>query len=153
MIWFFIFQGRSPACTKKRFKFLAKKLAENAQLWRVQQLFNKASDEINCYDQNIPAPLSVTRNNTSHDLNAAEQTSQQEQQRSTETSNNAVAADFRAPQSADNNNAAASSSCSRFVEEGGREGHGPEPEADRQFPVDNSPTSLALDVAALKRKI
>jgi hypothetical protein len=99
LIWFFLFRGGS-SCTQKRFEGLAKNLAEAARLWSVQQLFNKASDEIICYDQNTP-----------HELNAAEQTSQQQQQRSTETSNNnaAAAAAFRAQQSADNNNAAASS--------------------------------------------
>jgi hypothetical protein len=111
MIWFFLFPGRS-SFTQNRFEFLAQRLAATARLWRVQQLFNKASDEINCYDQNIPAPVSATRNNTPHELNAAEQTSQQQQQRSTETSNNAAAAAaaFRAGHSADKNNAAASSS-------------------------------------------
>jgi hypothetical protein len=109
MIWFFLSLGGS-SCTQNRFQRLAQKLAETARLWSVRQLFNKASDEINCYDQNIPAPLSATRNNTPHELNAAEQTSQQQQQRSTETSNAAAAAAFRAQQSADNNNAAASSS-------------------------------------------
>ncbi len=111
MIWFFLSLGGS-SCTQNRFQRLAQKLAETARLWSVRQLFNKASDEINCYDQNIPAPSSATRNNTPHELNAAEQTSQQQQQRSTETSNNAAAAAaaFRAQQSADNNNAAAFSS-------------------------------------------
>ncbi|CAN5959673.1 unnamed protein product [Sphagnum jensenii] len=99
MIWFFLFPRRS-SCTRERFQLLAQDLAETARQWSVRQLFNKASDEINCYDQN----------NTPHELNAAEQTSQQQQQRSTETSNNAAAAAaFRAQQSADNNNAAASS--------------------------------------------
>ncbi len=107
MIWFFLFAGGS-SCTQKRFEFLAHELAETARLWSVRQLFNKASDEIDCYEQNILAPLSATRNYTHHELNAAEQTSQQQRQRSTETSNNATAA-FRAGQSADNNNAAASS--------------------------------------------
>jgi len=112
MIWFFLSRGGS-SCTQKRFQLLAQELAETARLWNVRQLFNKASDEINCYDQNIPAPLSATWNNTPNELNAAEQTRQQQQQRSTETSNNAAAAAaaaFRAQQSADNNNAAASSS-------------------------------------------
>ncbi len=101
MIWFFLFPRRS-SCTRERFQSLAQDLAETARQWSVRQLFNKASDEINCYDQN----------NTPHELNAAEQTSQQQQQRSTETSYNAApaAAAFRAQQSADNNNAAASSS-------------------------------------------
>jgi hypothetical protein len=114
MIWFFLFPGGS-SCTQNRFEFLAQRLAATARLWRVQQLFNKASDEINWYDQNIPAPLSVIRNNTPHEPDAAEQTSQQQQQRSTETSNNntAGAASFRAPQSADNNNAAFSSAAFR----------------------------------------
>jgi hypothetical protein len=109
MIWFFLSLGGSSS-TQNRFQRLAEKLAETARLWSVRQLFNKASDEINCYDQNIPAPSSATRNNTPHELNAAEQTSQQQQQRSTETSNAAAAAAFRAQQSADNNNAAAFSS-------------------------------------------
>jgi hypothetical protein len=109
MIWFFLFPGGS-SCTQKRFGLLAQTLADTARLWKVQQLFNKASDEINCYDQNIPAPSSATRNNTPHELYAAEQTSQQQQQGSTETSNDAAAATFRAQQSADNNNAPASSS-------------------------------------------
>jgi len=109
MIWFFLFPGGS-SCTQKRFGLLAQTLADTARLWKVQQLFNKASDEINCYDQNIPAPSSATRNNTPHELYAAEQTSQQQQQGSTETSNAAAAATFRAQQSADNNNAPASSS-------------------------------------------
>ncbi|KAH8942512.1 hypothetical protein BDL97_14G104000 [Sphagnum fallax] len=62
MIWFFLFPGGSSS--QKRFGLLAKTLADTARLWKVQQLFNKASDEINCYDQNIPAPLSTTLNNT-----------------------------------------------------------------------------------------
>ncbi|CAK9205056.1 unnamed protein product [Sphagnum troendelagicum] len=112
MIWFFLCLGGS-SCTQNRFHRLAEKLAKAARLWSVRQLFNKASDEINCYDQNIPAPSSATRNNTPHELYAAEQTSQQQQQGSTETSNDAAAAaaaTFRAQQSADNNNAPASSS-------------------------------------------
>jgi ABC-type multidrug transport system fused ATPase/permease subunit len=92
MIWFFLFPRRS-SCTRERFQLLAQDLAETARQWSVRQLFNKASDEINCYDQN----------NTPNELNAAEQTSQQQQQRSTETSNNAAAAAaaFRAQQSAE----------------------------------------------------
>ncbi|CAK9205058.1 unnamed protein product [Sphagnum troendelagicum] len=111
MIWLFLFPGGS-SCTQQRFGLLAQRLAHTARLWKVQQLFDKASDEINCYDQNIPAPSSATRNNTPHELYAAEQTSQQQQQGSTETSNNAAAAaaTSRAQQSADNNNAATSSS-------------------------------------------
>ncbi|CAM6031038.1 unnamed protein product [Sphagnum balticum] len=89
MIWFFLSLGGSSR-TQNRFQRLARKLAETARLPSVRQLFNKASDEINCYDQNIPAPLSATRNNTPNELNAAEQTSQQQQQRSTETSNAAA---------------------------------------------------------------
>ncbi len=108
MIWFFLCLGGS-SYTQNRSHRLAKNLAEAARRWSVRQLFNKASDEINCYDQNIPAPSSATTNNTPH---AAEQTSQQQQQGSTETSNDAAAAagTSRAQQSADNNNAPASRS-------------------------------------------
>ncbi|CAK9262363.1 unnamed protein product [Sphagnum jensenii] len=154
MIWNFL-SLRSSSCTQERCKKLAERLVETARLGKVQQLFNTASDDINCYDPNIPAASSATRNNTPHKLNA-EQTSQQQQHWSTETSNNAAgAADLRAPQSADNNNAPASSStafrqptspaavlvdkeAAEEEEEEEEEGHGPDAEADLHDPVANS---------------
>jgi hypothetical protein len=139
MICFFLSLGGS-SCTGKRFQVLAEELAETTRQWRVRQLFNEPFDEIDCYFQNIPAPISATRNNTPHELNAAEQTSQQQQHRSTETSNNAAAAaaaaDFRAPQSEE--------------EEAGGEGHGPEAEADLHGPVANSRTSLGVRCSSFR---